>query len=150
MMKLVKFDQLFLVKSFEWMHDQEIRDLIDGPVVLTREMQQKWYEQILNDNTYAIWGIAWDGVKIGACGIKHIDFSNNVGEYWGYIGEKHYWNGKGHTLMNLVYQKAFELNLNKLYLVVLHTNLRALHLYQSEGFIIDKKDNDKIYMSKQL
>ena len=150
MMALVKFDELYLTQSYEWLNDSEIRDLTDGPSVLTHSMQQKWYAQIINDPTYAIWGIDWDGVKIGACGIKHIDFANCEGEYWGYIGEKQYWNGKGHTLMNLVYNKARELKLNKLYLVVLVNNLRAFRLYQSEGFVIDKRDDDRIYMSKKL
>lgn len=150
MLTLVKYDEQFLAKSYVWLKDEEIRSLIDGPLVLTHDIQQEWYTRMLADHTYQIWGIDWNGVAIGACGIKHIDFSNKVGEYWGYIGEKQYWGGKGHILMNNVFQKAQDLGLNKLYLLVLTNNERAFQLYKSEGFIIDKREDNRIYMSKQL
>lgn len=150
MMTLVKFDELYLSKSFDWLNDSEIQALTDGPLTLTREMQQKWYEEMREDSTYVIWGIDWDGVRIGACGIKHIDFINKTGEYWGYIGEKQYWGGKGHILMNMVIQKAQEVGLDKLCLFVLSNNERAFHLYESEGFVVESRNGDKIYMSKQI
>ena len=150
MLTLVKYNEHYLEKSYNWLTDPEIQILTDGPFFLTREIQQKWYVQMMDDPTYVIWGIDWDGVGIGACGIKHIDFENCTGEYWGYIGEKEYWGGKGHLLMSLIYQKAKELNLKKLYLVVLIENKRAFRLYESEGFSIDKRGDDRIYMSRQL
>ena len=84
MLTLVKYNEHYLEKSYKWLTDPEIQILTDGPFFLTREMQQKWYVQMMDDPTYVIWGIDWNGVGIGACGIKHIDFEKCTGEYWGY------------------------------------------------------------------
>ncbi len=149
-MRLVTYDQIYLDKSLEWLNDWEIRMMTDTHSYVNPKLQREWYERISGDSTYQIWGIEYDGKPIGACGIKHIDITKSEGEYWGYIGEKEYWGGKGHDLMRLVYKKANELGLNKLCLYVKSTNLRAKQLYNSEGFSVDIEKDDKIWMSKKL
>lgn len=148
MLRLVPFNEQYLKRSYDWLNDPEIRKLTDGPVSVSREEQEKWYEFIQNDATYKIWGIERGGEPIGACGIKHINYEKHSGEYWGYIGEKQYWGGNGHQLMNLIYSKAKELHLNELCLFVLKTNSRAKRLYISEGFIIEYENEDRVWMRK--
>lgn len=150
MLRLVSFSEQYLDKSYEWLNDHLIQELTDGPTSVSREKQKEWYVYIQNDETYQIWGIEHDGNPIGACGIKNIDYENHSGEYWGYIGEKQAWGGKGHDLMQAIFVKAKELLLNKLDLFVLKTNHRAMHLYLNEGFEISYEDELKIYMNKQL
>lgn len=144
MIELVTFDEQFLDLSYVWLTDKELIELVDGPKKITRRDQILWFEQLQLDQTYKIWGIKFDGSPIGACGIKHIDYSKLTGEYWGYIGDKSYWGGKGHDLMQLTYSKAYNLGLKSIYLNVLKTNKRALQLYISEGFSIISK-NEKMY-----
>ena len=150
MLRLVPFDEQYLKRSYEWLNDSEIRELTDGPVNITREGQMKWYALILNDETYKIWGIEWDGGPIGACGIKHINYNKHSGEYWGYIGEKQYWGGKGHLIFEQIYRKAKELKIEILTLNVLKNNLRAYKLYNTEGFEYVSEKEDLITMIKRI
>ena len=150
MLKLVSYDMEYLAKSYDWLNDGEIRRLIDGPQIVTYEQQLKWYSQILLDPTYLIWGVEYNGIAIGACGLKHVDFEKKSGEYWGYIGEKSYWGGKGHSLLSLIYRKARDYQLDKIDLVVSSFNTRAYKLYITEGFSVTKYEGNKIYMSKKI
>lgn len=150
MLRLVPFAEQYLDKSYEWLNDPEIRSLIDGPASMTREGQKRWYNLIKNDPTYQIWGIEYDGMPIGACGIKHIDTKKKSGEYWGYIGEKNFWGGKGHLIFEQIYKKAHNLELDILTLNVLKNNIRALRLYEKESFeYLSEKDNT-ITMIKRI
>lgn len=150
MIDLVPFDKLYLDKSYIWLNDAEIQALIGGPTVVTHEGQESWFTLIQNDPTYQIWGIECDGIKIGACGIKHIDNEKRIGEYWGYIGEKKYWGNKGHLILVKVYQKAHELGLEKLILNVLKSNIRAIRLYENEGFEYYLESEYSILMIKNI
>lgn len=150
MIALVPYDVRYLRKSLKWLNDPEIRELIDVHGDVNHEMQEKWFADISEDPTYQIWGVEQEGMPIGACGIKHIDYNKRKGEYWGYIGEKEYWGGKGHDLMHLVYEKASEFKLEELYLYVLKTNIRAQQLYVREGFTVHNEDNDILCMHKTI
>ena len=146
----MKYDIRYLEKSLVWLNDREIQRLIDSSVVVTPESQAKWYSMIVNNPTYRIWGIEYNGEPIGACGIKHIDNEMASGEYWGYIGEKEYWGGKGHLIFEQIYQEAIKLGLKKLTLSVLTSNQRAIALYLCENFRIVKEIEEKLYMMKTL
>ena len=150
MIKIVDFDLDFLTQSFKWLNDAEIRELTGTTATVTREGQERWFDVIQKDDTYKIWGIVSEGVMIGACGIKHINYEIKQGEYWGYIGEKQYWGGKGHKLVNLVLKQASCLGLSCLVLSVLKINQRAIRLYCKEGFEVYNEDNEKLYMIKQI
>lgn len=134
MLHLVPFDKLYLAKSYNWLNEPEIQALTDGPIGVTCEEQERWFALIQNDTTYQIWGIEYQGVPIGACGIKHINYEQKIGEYWGYIGEKKYWGNKGKLIFENIYIKARELNIETLTLSVLKSNIRAIRLYEKEGF----------------
>ena len=150
MLKLVNYDECYLQKSLGWLNDQEIQLLIDSNAVINRESQKRWYDAISADSTYQIWGVEYDGMPIGACGIKHINYADKVGEYWGYIGEKKYWGGKGHALLEHIYKKAHGLGIELLTLCVLKSNARAVSLYKSEGFVVDSETEERLFMKKRL
>lgn len=145
--ELVPFSREYLEKSYEWCNDPIIQKLImTNPV--TKEQQEEWYNSLSSRNDYKIWGISYNGVPIGACGVKGI--KNHHGTYWGYIGDKEYWGGHGRQLVMLVENKAKELSLNRLNLYVLHTNLRAKHLYEKLLYVEYKRDETFIYYYKDL
>ena len=152
MLRLVEYNEQYLHESLKWLNDPEIRLLTDTQSIVTPESQQTWFNGLSDNPTYKIWGIECDSMPIGACGIKHISSHTHThtrrGEYWGYIGEKAYWGGKGHDLMHLVFDKAKELKIDELYLFVLRINPRAKQLYLSEGFEIEREEEREIWMRK--
>ena len=74
MLKLVTYNELYLHESLQWLNDPEIRALTDTQVEVRQDLQECWYANIQIDSTYQIWGIEYNGVPIGACGIKHISY----------------------------------------------------------------------------
>ena len=150
MIEFVPYTRTYLDKSYMWLQDAEIRKLTDTQVNITKESQQRWYESIQNDDTYQIWGIAYAGIPIGTCGIKHIDYNGGEGEYWAYIGEKKYWGGKGHSIVAYVCNEAKKFKLKKLYLRVLKDNVRAYNLYLKEGFVVEQETQTSYKMIKVL
>jgi RimJ/RimL family protein N-acetyltransferase len=149
--KLVEYNKIFLDLSWKWLNDKEIRKLTDTPQI-TRNDQLKWFNSLNEKEDYLIWGIEYDGIAIGACGLKNL--TNTNAEYWGYIGEKDFWGKKiGSDIMTLIEMKANKLNLSLLWLKVIPDNTRAINLYRKFGFqeislnekiIIMEKHYDKI------
>lgn len=150
MIEFVPYTRTYLDKSYAWLQDAEIRKLTDTQVEITKESQQRWYDAIQNDDTYKIWGIAYDGIPIGACGIKHIDYSRSEGEYWTYIGEKTYWGGKGHTIVSFICNETRRMKLKKLYIRVLKDNIKSYNLHIKEGFLVEQETQSLYVMIKVL
>ncbi len=148
MMELVKYDEEFCQKSFEWLQDDELCSLVDTAKP-TKASQTAWFNSILYRNDYLIWGIKFDDIPIGVCGIKHI--SSSSGEYFGYFGEKkHRGKGLGEQMMRLVEKEARNKNLNLLYLHVLPDNKRAIALYEKSGYHFDRFERGGLIYIKEL
>ncbi|MCW2473042.1 MULTISPECIES: GNAT family N-acetyltransferase [unclassified Symbiopectobacterium] len=139
MLSLVKYDDEFLELSWFWLNDLEIKNLTMTPD-FTREQQKNFYNTLGARGDYKIYGVVYDGHKIGAAGIKNIE--GTTGEYWGYIGDKSYWGrGIGTTLIKEIIQVAQRDGMKKLTLKVFSTNQRAFFLYKKCGFVVDGLDN---------
>ncbi len=146
MLQLVKYDRRFLEKSWEWLNDPEIKTLTLTPD-FTKEDQVNFYKTLSDRKNYWIRGLLEDDLPIGVMGLKNINTSERLAEYWGYIGEKEYWGkGIGKFLINQAFSKAKELKLTKLYLKVSHENIRAKNLYLKMGFQILSSDKVEKYM----
>jgi RimJ/RimL family protein N-acetyltransferase len=134
-----RFDERFLERSWEWLSDPEIKRLTMTPD-FTREEQLRWFERLPEMPDYRIWGISYDTVPIGALGLKHI--TQHEAEYWGYIGERSYWNaGLGGEMMRFIFARARELKLGRVYLNVHSDNARAVQLYTNVGFKIAREQD---------
>jgi RimJ/RimL family protein N-acetyltransferase len=145
-LNLVPFDKLFLELSWNWLENEELRNLVESPKI-TKDQQLNWFNEIATKSDYFIWGILLGEKPIGACGIKRI--KGNSGEYWGYIGDKFYWGkGLGSFMIQLVEKEAKEIKLEKLLLKVLTTNKRAIQLYQKSGFINMSVTDSHTFMQK--
>lgn len=146
--KLLRYDLIFLELSWGWLNDPQIKTLTNSSD-FTREDQINWYNNLVHINNYKIWGIKYDDFPIGACGLKAI--SEFDAEYWGYIGEKQYWGmGFGNVILNLIEEKAEEMNLKSLWLRVSCNNLRAIRLYTKNGYIEELNENNLIIMRKSI
>lgn len=131
--QFVKFDELYLESSTNWLSDPELRALTLSPE-FTPEDQRIWFEGLACRTDYCIWGISADGRPIGAVGLKHI--CNDQAEYWGYIGEKSFWGqGIGNMMVHFATEQARRLGIQHLRLQVGAENSRAVRLYLKQGFI---------------
>lgn len=145
---LVEFDKSFLDKSFIWLNDSEIKYLTMTPN-LTREQQEKFFDNLPLRKDYWIYGIQFGYAKIGACGLKNI--SDNRAELWLYIGEKSFWGkGIGGVVMRELEKIAIQNNISTLFLKVLKQNMNALTLYERLGYVITEDQKNYCVMEKVL
>lgn len=87
---LEPFDRIYLDKSFEWIQNPLLMQLIDGRPT-TRAEQLEWFHSLKHKSSYKIWGLACNGIPAGACGLKGVD--GTKGELFCYIGEQKLWGG---------------------------------------------------------
>jgi len=147
-MNFVEYDLAFLECSWKWLNDPEIKELTDTPVI-TREIQVAWFDSLKNKPDYKVWGVENENEKIGVVGLKNI--SDGRGEYFGYIGEKTYWNkGLGKYMINHVCAIAKENGLKEIWLRVLKSNERAVKAYLKYGFITYSESDTAFLMCYNL
>lgn len=150
MLEFCDYKEEFLVYSWEWLNDKEIKELTMTPN-FTKEQQKKFYLSLKEREDYIIYGLKIDDKPVGACGLKNI--REGIAEYWGYIGEKKYWGkGYGAKIINEMISIAEEKKISNLYLKVTKNNVRAIKLYLNMGFLIneDLSTNNILYMTKVL
>lgn len=146
--KFVEYNEIFLEKSWEWLNDKEIKYLTYTPD-FTKEQQKEWFLSLKDKKDYFIKGVLYNDTPIGVVGLKNI--TDTDGEYWGYIGEKEYWNkGIGKDLINYISHYSCILNLKEIYLKVIKDNIRAIKLYQKMNFKEFLEENNLIYMKLHL
>jgi len=148
MLELVDYDIKFLNFSWHWLHDPEIKRLTNTND-FTREDQLNFFKSLNLKTDYFIYGIKINGVEAGACGFKNV--KNGSAEYWGYIGEKIFWNlGFGKEMLKQVQKKAVAQGIIELYLKVANENSKAMRFYLSAGFKIINKKSDLVIMKKNI
>jgi RimJ/RimL family protein N-acetyltransferase len=146
--ELVEYDKSVLEKSWTWLSDPEIRALTLTPE-FSREAQLAWFVSLSSRTDYKIWGVAYEGTVIGACGLKNI--LGAEAEYWGYFGVKWYWGrGLGASMLNTMLTQARRLELQRVYLKVGQTNTRARRLYERLGFREFGTEDDRVLMQVLL
>lgn len=148
--RLVPFDRTFLDRSFDWLHDPEIKLMAMAPD-FTREEQEAFFNDLPGRDDYKIWGVAAGGEPIGVGGIKNI--SGTDGEFWCYIGERAYWGkGIGGRILDLCEEKAHDLGVTRLTMTALETNERSLNAYRKAGFQFLRRDETEgtVTLEKQL
>jgi RimJ/RimL family protein N-acetyltransferase len=134
-LRLGPYNEVCLEKSWFWLNDAEIKRLTMTSD-FTREDQMRFFESLPRRSDYLIWSVLFDDELIGAAGLKN--HRSGTAEYWGYIGEKDYWNkGLGRCLVRVVQEKARLAGFHTLDLKVYATNVRAIRLYEKCGFIVD-------------
>lgn len=145
MTALVDYDIIFLGKSWCWLNDPELKALTMTPD-FSQEDQAAYFKSLPTKKDYWIKGITENNLPIGAMGLKHIN--SQTAEYWGYIGEKEYWGkGIGSFMIYQAINKARELSLNQIYLMVGKQNNKAKELYLKKGFrLAEAGDTEKYFL----
>lgn len=149
-LSLVPFDERLRDLSFEWLQDPELRRLIRAKPV-TREEQHAWFASLADRTDYAIWGVACDGVPIGAIGLKDIGVDDGA-EGFMYIGEPSYATGRGmaNWILSTIYDLARQRGLKYLYGVVDRDNPRALAVDTRFGLEIVREDDEVHYLAMKI
>jgi len=140
-------------KSIVWRNDPEIRENAIGyrfPV--TEEMEEKWFESALDDQSrtrviFAIESLE-EGALLGFLHLSQIDWIARRCYFGITIGEKQYQGkGFGADSMIVLLKYAFEcLNLRKICLEVASYNENAIRLYQKFGFVEEGVLREHLYL----
>lgn len=152
--RFVEFDKQYFEKSKKWLSDPQIKWLTLTPEI-DEEARERWFWGLKERKDYLIWGLEVDYLPVGAVGIKHIDYNQCSGEYWGYIGEKQLiGHGIGKAMLKEMIDQALALGLKKLVLRVGDYNERARSLYKYFGFQETSREQQQgfqiIFMEKML
>lgn len=141
----------------EWLNDPEVREGISYFLPLSQVEEENWYENMLKspreEHPLAIEVRTDDGSwkLIGNCGLMDINWRCRSAEVGLFIGEKACWNqGYGTEVMRLLLKLGFQsINLNRIYLRVFATNLRAIRCYEKAGFIPEGRLRQAEYKTGQ-
>lgn len=139
----VEFDCLFLHASYLWLQDMELCNLLDV-LPPTEKQQEIWFNGLLQKGDYKIFGVNYENIPIGVCGLKNI--TKTTGEYFGYIGEKEMWGkGIGRLFVQFIEKYARDKGLSSIYLRVLRHNVRAMKLYKKLNYTtFETYDSDEL------
>lgn len=144
------FTEDALEKTYEWLHDPEIKDLTWTPD-FSKEDQLRWFEKLPQRTDYIAKTIYIDDVMVGAWGIKNINRQEGHAEPYYYIGDKNYWGlGIGDYLMNKSIDVCRELGVSKIVAIMFVKNFRIVNLHFKQGFKILRYENDMYYMEKKI
>jgi len=136
----------------EWLNDPEVIAGLVFHVPMSLEDEGKWFEGLSNrpaeERPLCIevkTGEGWH--MIGDMGLHNIEWTQRAAEMGIMIGDKSYWNqGYGTEAMTLLLKYGFEtLNLNRMYLRVYETNLRAIRAYEKAGFVHEGRLRQALY-----
>ena len=125
-----------------WLNDPEVRQGLSLFLPLSLAEEEHWFENMLK-NPPAEHPLVIEiheedrWTPVGNCAFHNIEWKNRSGELGIFIGEKRYWNqGYGTEVMRLLLRHGFSaLNLNRIFLRVFETNVRAIRAYEKAGFV---------------
>jgi len=131
-----------LPRFVAWLNDPEVRRGLLVAIPLSLPQEEQWFSHILQKpmeeqplvievNTPEGW------TAVGNVGMDTIDWKERSAEVGIFIGEKSLWNrGYGSEAMQLMLRHGFNtLNLNRIFLRVYATNLRAVKSYEKAGYV---------------
>jgi RimJ/RimL family protein N-acetyltransferase len=136
----------------EWLNDPEVIEGLSIYLPMSMIDEEKWFEKLaqleqaekplsidLKNNG--------DWRLIGNIGIFNLEWPNRSAEFGIFIGDKSLWNkGYGTEAVELILKHGFEtLNLNRIYLRVYSTNLRAKRSYEKAGFTAEGTLREAVY-----
>lgn len=138
----VPFDEEFLERSYEWLRDPEIARLTRTPSV-DAASQRRWWEGLPGRTDYAVWGIRYDGVPVGAMGLKRIGVGGGA-EYFMYIGDRAYWGrGIAQWAFGEIVEEVRSRGLRYVYGVTGKDNPRSLAVNFRNGFrVVEDREDD--------
>jgi RimJ/RimL family protein N-acetyltransferase len=123
-----------------WKNDYELANLIISHPLPTTEYEiNDWFKKIQYDKNQILFGIydISSNKILGIVRLMFIDWVSSTAEFGMFIGSnENRGKGYGKEVVNIIKNYAFnDLNLYKIYLKTLESNVKALLLWKSCGFI---------------
>jgi RimJ/RimL family protein N-acetyltransferase len=131
------FEEADIENTVKWLNNIEHAVLIDRVLPATIHERKEWFYTISKDKTAVTFAIVLNknSTHIGNCGLINIDSRSRRGQLWIYLDKQFIGKGLGKEAITLLLKYAFQyLNLNRIYLYVVSTNLRATKFYERCGF----------------
>ena len=151
---LVPTKREYIESYIRWINDPEITQFTVMYRPMTREMEENWYDNLLereNDFLFAIVVLEENDqeILIGNCGVHQVNWKDRVGECGIMIGEKNYLGkGYGTEAIELLMDYGFKtLNLNRIELKVYDFNQRAIHCYEKLGFVREGLKRQAVFIN---
>ena len=108
---------------------------------ISYEVDEAWYEAYLKRRDTVIECVIVDETDrvLGRISLRDIDYINSKAELGIVVGESGNQNkGIGNWALNEMLRHAFmNMNLNRVYLSTPENNMRARHLYEKNGFVLE-------------
>jgi len=146
------FEERDIENTVKWLNNIEFRSLIDRVLPTTIQERKEWFCSISKDKTAVTFAIYLNenNIHIGNCGLINIDCRSHRGQLWIYLDMSYIGKRLGKESINLILNYAFySLNLNRIYLYVVSTNVRALKFYEKCGFKNEGKFRQHIYLNNE-
>ena len=160
--KLVEIEEKYFEHVINWRNDSDINKYLNQPYKLTLDLQKKWYESYLNDNTQILYIILDEfDIPVGTTGFTHIDYENRCAISGRLIIDKKYRGTEivlnyyialaeeafkyfdyiyGHVVVNN--DRANRLNLKSGY--KLSTSIKYPELCKNDRFVIEEYVSTKV------
>jgi diamine N-acetyltransferase len=141
----------------EWLNDPEVRQGISYYLPFSQAIEEQWFENMLklprDEHPFGIDVRTEDGSwkLIGNCSFMDFNWRYRSAEAGIFIGDKTCWNhGYGTEVMRLLLKHGFEsINLNRIFLRVFATNLRAIRCYEKAGFVAEGRQREAVFLNGQ-
>ena len=132
-----------------WRNDKDLISYLGSPFrYINKEIDERWYEDyLLNRNSTVRCAIIKEEVIIGIVSLTNIDCISRTGIFHIMIGDITSQNkGAGEFASIEILKHAFNnLNLNRIELLVLENNKRAIHLYEKLGFFSEGIKREAVF-----
>ena len=146
-----------LPRFVEWLNDPEVRQGISYYLPFSQAIEEQWFENMLklprDEHPFGIEVRSEDGgwKLIGNCSFMDMNWRCRSAEVGIFIGDKTCWDqGYGTEVMCLLLKHGFEsINLNRIYLRVFATNLRAIRCYEKAGFVSEGRLREAEFQNGQ-
>lgn len=136
-------------KYFKWINDRELVLHNSSYKPVSQHEHNKWFDSVSMSKDILIFSILNNSDLIGSCSLRNIDEKNKTAELQIRIGEKNFQNkGIGKLCVKNLLRFGFnDLNINRIYLNVFSTNLRAINVYKKCGFQEEGVLRESIYLN---
>lgn len=150
MFKLREVDIEDIPKINYWRSKRELIDYLGSPFrYINKEVDYKWYEEYMNNRDKNIRCSILDEQDnlVGLVSLTDIDRLNQKANFHIMIGDKKD-RGKGigsYATIEILKHAFLDMNLNRIELLVLKKNLRAINFYKKIGFLEEGTKREVFY-----
>jgi len=130
---------------FSWRNNESIRNWMKNSDVIPWEEHIQFISDLKESTTQKHFLVLLGNQEIGVVNLKRIDSFSAEGGLYKNPDIKF---SVGNQLIQVLEEKALELGFRRIQLEVLAQNIRALHVYENNGYRMYNHKNDFFYMEK--